>query len=136
MYWYVIALWQLFLMCRHWGLSTVLAARFAKHSGKSKWAILWPFISSLIVPTQTATASTRWQNFRWNYSTRANCKWVLKLYFKLSANCSTAQYSPLANVLYTICMWAMKETYFVPHMPIQTCFITVDVAWRNCWAGL
>jgi len=44
--WWVMPLWQLFLMGHHWGSSIMLDGRFANHSATSKWAPLSPFVLS------------------------------------------------------------------------------------------
>jgi hypothetical protein len=81
--WWVMPLWQLFLMGHDWGSSIMLDVRFANHSAKSKWVHLWPLVSCLMVPTQTAAASTRWLIFWWKDFTGTDSRSVARLHFKL-----------------------------------------------------
>jgi len=61
--WWVMQLWQLFLMGHDWGSSMMLDVRFANHSAKSKCVHLWPLVSCLVVPTQTAASINEVTNF-------------------------------------------------------------------------
>ncbi len=83
--WWVMPLWQLFLMGHDWGSSIMLDWRFADHSAKSKWAPLSRLVSCLMVPTQTAAASTRWLISWWKDFTGTDSRAVARLHFKLFA---------------------------------------------------
>jgi hypothetical protein len=63
------------------GLNLPLSAQFL--SAKSKWVHLWPSVSCLMVPTQTAAASTRWLIFWWKDFTGTDSRSVARLHFKL-----------------------------------------------------
>jgi hypothetical protein len=75
--------WRLFLMGHHWGSSVLLDGRFANHTATSKWAPLSPFVSCLMVLTQTAAASTRWLNFWWKDFTGTDSRSVARPHFQL-----------------------------------------------------
>jgi len=91
--WFLLLLCQVFLvgdatvtvvLDGSWlGSSFMLDGRFANHSAKSKWAPLWPLVSCLMVPTQTAAASTRWLIFWWKDFTGTDSRSVARLHFKL-----------------------------------------------------
>jgi len=81
--WWVMPLWQLFLMGHDWGSSIMLDGRFANHSAMSKWAPLSPLVLCLMVSTQTTAASTRWLNFWWKDFTGTDSWSVARLHLKL-----------------------------------------------------